>query len=244
MTNWVTIYDCAQITRSTGALPVMAHAEEEVEEMVSIASAFVINIGTLTPDLIESALKAAKKANERGIPVILDAVGAGATRLRTDSTLKILEGSRVSVLKGNAGEIATLAGAGAEVKGVESIVAEGKPEDHGSLLAGKYCCTVAITGPQDVVTDGSRTFRILNGHPRMGEVVGTGCMSSSVIGCFVSVSDDVFTGTVHALSAYGIAGELTVPVSEGPMEFKHKLIDRMAILNRTDMDRMKVIPSE
>jgi len=242
LTNWVTIYDCAQVTRATGALPVMAHAREEVEEMVSIASALVINIGTLTKDFIDSSLLAAKRAQKKGIPVVLDAVGAGATNLRTESALQLLNDARISVLKGNAGEIATLAGAKAEVKGVESIDVEGDTAEHGRILAERYGCTVAITGPKDTVTDGKRTAHVLNGHPLMGQVVGTGCMVTSVIGCFVAVNPDSFRGSVHALTAFGIAGEKAAITSNAPMEFKMNIMDAMTMLIQEDAESMRVIP--
>ncbi len=243
ITNWVTIYDCAQITRATGALPVMAHAKEEVEEMVSLASSLVINIGTLTPELIESAVLALKRANERDIPVILDAVGAGATRLRTESAMKIIKNGGISVLKGNAGEIATLAGADAEVRGVESMDVKGDIAEIAEKLAGENDFVVAITGKEDTVTDGKRTVKVLNGHEMMSMVVGTGCMAASVIGSFLAVSDDVLKGSAYALSAYGIAGELAAVNSKGPMEFKHRLMDRMALLSEKDCGRMRVITS-
>ena len=127
ITNWVTIYDCAHATRCIGALPVMAHAKEEVEQMTGIAQALVLNIGTLTPELVEAMILAGKQANRNSIPVVLDAVGAGATDLRTDKAMEIMDAVHVDVIKGNAGEIATVAGGSAEVKGVESMGVEGDP---------------------------------------------------------------------------------------------------------------------
>ncbi|MBW1677296.1 MAG: hydroxyethylthiazole kinase [Deltaproteobacteria bacterium] len=241
LTNWVTIYDCAQITRATGALPVMAHAKEEVEEMVMLAGALVLNIGTLTSEFIESAALALKKADEKGIPVVLDGVGVGATELRTKSSLRLINEGRIAVIKGNAGEIATLSGAGAEVKGVESVSVEGSIEEHAKSLALRTGSVVAVTGKEDFVTDGERTARVLNGHSLMGEVVGTGCMAASVIGSFVSVSKNAFTGTVCALSAYGIAGEIAAEKANAPMEFKHRLMDAVYGLNEDNMKRARVV---
>ncbi|GAG58704.1 unnamed protein product [marine sediment metagenome] len=137
ITNWVTIYDCANIVRAIGALPVMAHAIEEVEQMTSISSALVLNIGTLTVDLAESMILAGKKANEKNIPVILDAVGAGATDLRTNKAAEILEKVKISVLKGNSSEIGTIAGAEAETKGVEAISVKGNLVEISKKLASK-----------------------------------------------------------------------------------------------------------
>ena len=240
ITNWVTIYDCAQITRATGALPVMAHAIEEVEEMVSLASSLVINIGTLTSDFIDSAILALRRATEKNIPVVLDAVGAGATSFRTNSAMKILENGKISVLKGNAGEIATLAGLEAEVRGVESINVKGKPVEGAVKLARKYNNVVVITGKEDIVTDGENVVKVLNGHEMMNSVVGTGCMATSVIGSFVAVSGSPMKGSVYALSAFGIAGEIAAEVSSGPIEFKHRMMDSMAKLTVKDCEKMRV----
>ena len=131
ITNWVTIYDCANITRTIGALPVMAHAVEESGDMVSIASALVLNIGTLTPKLIESMVCAGKVANQLEIPIVLDAVGAGATKLRTDSAHRLMSEVKIDIIKGNSAEIGTLAGVDAEVKGVEAMGVKGDPIEIG-----------------------------------------------------------------------------------------------------------------
>lgn len=219
LTNWVTINDCAQVTRHWGCLPVMAHALEEVEEMAGFAGALVLNIGTLTPEFIEAMLKAAAAANKKGAPVVLDAVGAGATKLRTDSCRRLLNEVRIDVVKGNAGEVGTLAGVQAEVRGVESIGVRGEPTDFARSLAKNLDAVVAITGKTDVVSDGKRTLKLHYGHPMMGTVVGTGCVSASTIGCFVAVGPDKTLATAAALGAYGIAGERAAKKSEGPGDF-------------------------
>ncbi len=237
ITNWVTISECASMTRSLGALPIMAHAPEEVEEMVGIADSLVLNIGTLTTELIDAMILAGKKANSQDKPVVLDAVGAGATKLRTESTRKILDEVQITVIKGNAGEIATLAGAQAEVKGVESISHEGDVVDHALSLARDLDCTVVATGVEDIITNGSKTFIVKNGHPRMGEVVGTGCMAASVIGAFIAITDDVTQATANAMVIYGIAGELAGHRAEGPGTMKMHMFD--TIMNITAEDIRK-----
>jgi hydroxyethylthiazole kinase len=237
ITNWVTISECASITRSLGALPVMAHAAEEVDEMVSISGALVLNIGTLTPELIDSMVRAGKKANELGKPIVLDAVGAGATRLRTESARRILDGMKVAVIKGNAGEIATLAGASAEVRGVESVSVDGDPASHAKSLATSERCTVVITGPVDTVTDGKRTFLIRNGHPRMGEVVGTGCMAASVIGAFAAVEKDAAVAAACAMAVYGLAGEMAAKDAKGPGSMKQNMFDCIMAITPLDVQK-------
>jgi hydroxyethylthiazole kinase len=238
ITNWVTIYDCAQMTRATGALPVMAHAEEEVEDMVSISSALVLNIGTLTPELVRAMVRAGRKANGRKIPVVLDAVGAGATPLRTNACKELMSGVRFSVVKGNAGEVATLAGAEAEVRGVESGRVGGDVAELAAGLAKAVNASVAVTGAVDIVTDGLATYRVANGSPMMGRVVGTGCMAGSVIAAFCAVEKDAALAAAHALACYGIAGQLAAEdgASKGPSSFKTAFIDRMESLSREDVD--------
>jgi len=196
-----------------GALPIMAHAKQEVAEMVGIAGALVINIGTLEPDWIDAMEIAGQRANELGIPVILDPVGAGATRLRTDSSKRLLETVKVSIVRGNAGEVATLAGIASEVRGVESIGASADPAEIAGSFAATYGCVVAITGRVDVVSDGSRLARINNGHPLLGKVVGTGCMSTTMVACFAAVDSDSVVAAVGGLAAFGIAGEVAAEAS-------------------------------
>jgi len=219
ITNWVTINDCAQIVRHWGCLPVMAHAVDEVAEMTGLAGALVLNIGTLTPELVEAMLVAARAANEKGIPVIVDAVGAGATRLRTNESKRLLEEAKVDILKGNAGEIATLAGVEAEVRGVESISVEGDPSATAKALAATLGGVVAMTGEVDIVSDGKRTFRIKGGHALMGRVVGTGCVGTSTVGCFATAGGDLLERTGEALACFGLAGERAAKIAKGPGDF-------------------------
>ncbi|MFH1126944.1 MAG: hydroxyethylthiazole kinase, partial [archaeon] len=168
ITNYVTVNECANITLAIGAAPVMAHAKEEVEEMVSISNALVLNIGTLDPAQIESMLLAGKKANELNIPIILDPCGAGATRLRTEAAKKLIKQLKIAIIKGNAGEIGTLAEVEAEVHGVESGGMFGDTQKVAQSLAKKTGSTVVITGKIDIVADKDRIYRIENGSPMTG----------------------------------------------------------------------------
>lgn len=224
ITNWVTIRDCAQITRQWGCLPVMAHATEEVEEMTGLAGALVLNIGTLTPPVTEAMEKAAAAANRRGIPVILDVVGAGATRLRTEAARRLIQAARIDVLKGNAGEIGTLAGLTAEVRGVEAMSVKGDIKAAARELAKKLGNVVAVTGAVDVVTDGQKVIEVRAGHPLMGRVVGTGCVSTSTVGCFATAGRDLLRLTALAFAVFGIAGERAAEEAAGPGSFMAALI--------------------
>jgi hydroxyethylthiazole kinase len=238
ITNWVTIYDCANIVRAFGALPVMAHAIEESADMARIAGALVLNIGTLTPELVESMIAAGRSANERGIPVVLDAVGVGATRLRNEKAAELLEEIRIDIIKGNASEIARLAGEAVTTKGVEATAVEGDLAAVAKRLAKAQSAVVVITGREDIVTDGVRLFLVRNGHAMMGTIVGTGCMASSVIGAFAAVERDYAKAAVAALVCFGIAGELAAARSEGPGSFKTALYDEVYALNAEMIGRM------
>jgi hydroxyethylthiazole kinase len=241
ITNWVTIYDCANITLAFGALPVMAHAREEVEEMAGIASALVLNIGTLTPELVDSMVLAAKKANEKRIPVVLDAVGAGATKLRTQKALEIIEKTRVDIIKGNSSEIATLAGAKAQTRGVEAGAFEGNPLELAKKLALQTSSVVVITGKEDIISNGKKSFLIKNGHESMGTIVGTGCMATSVIACFAASEKDYAIAAASALSAFGIAGELAAQKSKGSGSFKQCFYDAVSMLDEKKISEMQKI---
>lgn len=235
ITNYVTVNDCANVTLCIGAAPVMAHAREEVAEMVSMASALVLNIGTLDHGQVESMLAAGAEAGERGIPIILDPVGAGATMLRTEAARKLLHKLHVSVLKGNAGEIAVLAGAEGKVRGVDSLGVRGDPAEIARKLAGALGIVVAVSGATDVVTDGERTLLVDNGHPMMGMVSGTGCMAASVAGAFAAVTRDGVASTAAALAALGLAGERAAAKCDTPASYKIALIDETYRLKPEDL---------
>jgi hydroxyethylthiazole kinase len=230
ITNWVTINDCAQVVRHWGCLPVMAHAREEVEDMVGLASALVLNIGTLTPELVAAMLLAAKAANRKGIPVVLDAVGAGATWLRTAETRRLIIDAHIDVLKGNAGEIATIAGMQAEVRGVESISVGGDIGEAARALAARLKNVVAVTGAVDLVTDGEALLEVAYGDPMMGRVVGTGCISASTIGCFNAAGPDLLHRTAEGLASLGVAGERAAKVCRGPGDFMACLFNEIFAL--------------
>lgn len=238
ITNWVTISDCANVVKVFGASPVMAHSIEEVSEMTKIASALVLNIGTLTPQLVESMKKAVKTANEKGIPVILDVCGAGATKLRDEKCFELLKETKIDVLKGNASEIARIAGEKVQTKGVEAMEVKKDLVKIAQSLAQKYACIVVITGKEDIVADKGRVLMVANGHQMMSQIVGTGCMAASVIGTFCAVEKDYVKAAAGALACFGVAAELAVEDSRGPMDFKNKLFDEIFNLNQEKVERM------
>jgi hydroxyethylthiazole kinase len=237
LTNWVTIYDCAQVVKVFGASPVMAHAPEEVEEMVGIASALVLNIGTLTVELVASMKTAARRANARGIPVVLDACGAGATRLRDQKCLELLDEAHVDIVKGNASEVARLAGEAVTTRGVDAAEVSKSLVEVARGLARARRCAVVITGAEDVVSDGETTLLVRNGHPLMGRVVGTGCMAASVIGTFAAVGQGRAEAAAAGLACYEVAAEQAARACGGPGSFKDALFDAVARLDAATVGR-------
>jgi hydroxyethylthiazole kinase len=236
ITNYVVMNETANATLALGALPVMAHAPEEVEEMVGLAGALVLNIGTLSGHWIEAMLAAGWAANARGIPVVLDPVGAGATAFRTDTARRILDEVQVAVVRGNAGEVATLVGVEAEVRGVESVASAADPADLARLAAGTLGVIASVTGPVDHVSDGNQTAAIANGDPMLGRVTGTGCMSSAITGCFLAVAGSPFDAAVEALVAFGVAGEDAARDAKGPGSFHVNLYDALAALDPATLE--------
>jgi len=228
LTNYVTVNLVANVTLCTGALPVMAHAVEEVEEMASVASSLVINMGTLDPEWIEAMVRAGKEANRRNIPVVFDPVGAGATSFRTEMPERLLSEIDFAAIAGNAGEIATLAGMQAEVRGVESIGGDARTAVVKAARA--LGATVAATGPTDYVSDGETLFAIENGHRLMGRIVGSGCASTAAIGCFATVGGANAATVAGALAYFGRAGELAAENSDGPGTFEPRFLDALAAL--------------
>ena len=237
ITNYVVMNETANATLALGALPVMAHAIEEVEEMVGLAGALVLNIGTLSGPWVESMLRAGKAASARGIPVVLDPVGAGATRFRTETALRLLDVVDVTVLRGNAGEVASLVGVEAEVRGVESIGTGQSAAELARAAARRFQCVASVTGPVDHVSDGEAAVAVANGHELLATVTGTGCMSSALTGCFLAAKpDEPLAAAAEALVAFGVAGEDAAEGARGPGSFHVGLYDALAALDPETLD--------
>jgi hydroxyethylthiazole kinase len=227
ITNFVVMNATANALLACGASPVMAHAENEVEEMVAFAGALVLNIGTLTNAWVAAMLKAGRRATQLGKPIVLDPVGSGATKLRTDAAKAILGQTNVSVVRGNASEILSLSGRDAAIKGVDSC----NSVEDAAWVAGELSlelgATLAITGPIDLVTDGRRAVFIEGGHPLMPFVTGTGCTASALVGAFLAVDPDPVSATATALAFLGLAGERAGARAEGPGSFQVHLLDAL-----------------
>ena len=230
ITNFVTMNAVANVTLAAGALPVMAHAREEVEEMASAADALVLNLGTLWPEQVEAMLRAGNRANRKRIPVVLDPVGAGATTLRSASAQRLMHQLSIGIVRGNAAEMAVLAGGEAKIRGVESVAGSADASAAALAVARHFECVAVVTGAVDTITDGRRVLRVANGHPTMTGVTGTGCMATAVIACFAAVEKDLALASAAALAVYGLAGEQAAQTAQGPGSFAVALLDAMANL--------------
>ena len=232
MTNYVTVNDVANALLAIGASPIMSDDCHDVEDIVSISKALVLNIGTLNARTIDSMLLAGKKANTLGIPVILDPVGAGASAYRNATTERILREVKLTALRGNLSEVSFVAGLEVSTKGVDSSDADADKDAVAvaKTVAKKLGCTVAITGAVDTITDGTRVVQIHNGHPMLSKVTGTGCLTSGLTGAFVAAGEDTVYACAAAIAATGMAGEIAYEQAgdKGTGSFHIALIDALS----------------
>jgi hydroxyethylthiazole kinase len=227
ITNFVVMNYTANALLAMGASPVMAHGRNEVEDMVALADALVLNIGTLNEDWIASMIKAGKKASKQKIPIVLDPVGSGATPLRTNTASKIIAETGVRVIRGNASEILSLRHTRSKTRGVESMHSVEEAAQTAKILAPELKTTLAMTGLVDLITDGKRIIRVSNGHPLMGYVTGTGCTATVIIAAFLTVDDDPVSASATALAYWGLAGEVAAQKAFGPGSFMIQMLDAL-----------------
>lgn len=241
ITNFVVMNNTANALLSIGASPVMAHALEEVEEMVQIASSLVINIGTLNPQWVEGMIKAGKAALERGIPVIFDPVGAGATSYRTNVCKQILEICKPAIIRGNASEIMALVNKRTQTKGVDSTETSNSALDSAQQLALKSGAIVVISGPTDYITDGTHTEVVINGDPLMTRVTGMGCTATAITGAFAAVNPNRLEAATHAMAVMSIAGELAAAKASGNGSMQVFFLDELHNMNdNTLLNNLKI----
>jgi hydroxyethylthiazole kinase len=245
ITNYVTVNDCANITLAIGASPIMADAIEEVADITAISQALVLNIGTLNERTIASMLVAGKTANNKGIPVILDAVGAGASKLRNDTTLRLIKEIKLSILRGNISEIRFIAGLHSQTNGVDAhaldISATDSVIDIAKEVSKKYSCVVVISGAKDVVSAGEKVCCIENGNVMLGSLTGTGCMSASLLGALCgTVPNNPYQAAICATLCMGISGEIAYEKTKelGNGSFRVALHDAMSQLNDITIERL------
>ncbi len=244
ITNYVTVNDCANITLAIGASPIMADAIEEASDIAGISSALVLNMGTLNERTVASMLAAGQAAGEAGVPVIFDPVGAGASKFRNETALRLLNEVKISVIRGNISEVRFLAGMHSETKGVDASENDFQNNQDAiqvaKNLADKWNCVVTITGAVDVVTNGKETICIENGHPMLSTITGTGCMCTSLIGSFCGASPNLpLEATAAALLVMGIAGEISYERAGeiGNGSFRAALHDSVSRMDAEILDR-------
>ncbi len=241
ITNYVVMESTANGLLAIGASPIMAHALDEVDCIVKIANSLVLNIGTLSPVWIQGMMRALKSANSKGISVILDPVGAGATSYRTETAHSILNQGAVQAIRGNASEIASLSGIQTLTKGVDSVLNSRDCYTEAKLLASKNSCVVWMSGQTDVVTDGKSSILIHNGHPLMGKVIGMGCLATAITGAFLAINQNAFLGCAHAAIIMGVVGEIAAEKCKGPGSFKSEFLDTLYSLSLNEIEeRMRV----
>jgi len=255
ITNYVTVNDCANIILACGGSPIMADDYDEVEEITSICNSLVINIGTLNERTVRSMIKSGKKANELGVPVILDPVGAGASAFRSDTVRNLLEEVRFSVIRGNISEMKTVYEGSGSTKGVDAALTDAIKESNlneviklAQDLSEKTGAVIAITGAVDIVADENKAYVIRNGHEMMSQITGTGCMLTAVIATFCGANpEQLLASTEAAVCAMGISGELayqkTIRTNGGTSSFRTYLIDYMSIINTSLLKEASKIES-
>jgi len=240
ITNYVVMDLTANALLAISASPIMAHALEEIEDIIPLAKSVVINIGTLDNHWITCMHQAIKVANKLNVPVILDPVGAGATKFRTDTILTFLQENQISVLRGNAAEIMALARVNIQSKGVDSQYGSHAAIEACPFLVNKYKCVVVVSGATDTIQANNDIAYVKNGHAMMTNVTGMGCTASAIIGAFCAVNQDYFTASINAMAAMGIAGELAAAQSEGPASLRVNFIDQLYLLNEENIQRAKI----
>lgn len=238
LTNYVTVNDCANITLAVGASPIMADDQAEAADIAAMANAVVLNIGTLNSRTVDSMLKAGRRANAMGVPVILDPVGAGASRLRNDALEQLLSRVQLTVVRGNLSEIRYLAGVAAQARGVDVSEADRalSLEDQEQAVraaAQRLGCVAVVSGAVDLVSDGERVLSLEGGHPMMSRITGTGCMGTSVVGACCGAWKQPLEAAATAAAIMNAAGETAYERAgdKGTGSFRMALLDAVSQLD-------------
>ena len=243
ITNYVVMNTTANALLAVGASPIMAHAIEEIGDLIGIADALVLNIGTLSASWVASMRKAGEAARIRALPTVLDPVGVGASRMRTETALALLDAARPAVVRGNPSEILALARAAgcseerAGTKGVDSVHTADAARSAAQALAKRHACTVVVSGPTDLVTDGESTVFLTGGSPLMPRVTGMGCTASALVGAFATVAESPLEAAVSAMAVMSGAGEIAALHAGGPGSFQVHFLDALYTLAETDLAR-------
>jgi hydroxyethylthiazole kinase len=235
ITNYVVMNSTANVLLAMGASPIMAHAPEEIEDIMVISNSMVINIGTLSKHWIEAMELAARIAKITKKPFVLDPVGAGATKLRTETACNIIQQSVPTVIRGNASEILALSPQGGTTRGVDSIHTVEDALDAAKTIARSLGTVIAVTGEKDIVTDGEKSLVVTGGHCLMSYVTGTGCAASVIVGAFLAEEKDPVTAAASALAFLGLAGEKAAAEAPAPGSFWTKVIDALYAITPAEL---------
>ena len=235
ITNYVVMNNTANALLSIGASPVMAHAVDEVAEMVNIASALVINIGTLDAEWVKAMLIAGEAAKVKKVPIIFDPVGAGATLYRTRVCRQILEECKPSIIRGNASEIMALVNSNVKTKGVDSTSSSDSALDSAKTLADETGAVVVISGQTDYITNGQITEMVSNGNTLMSWVTGMGCTATSIVAAFAAINPNMLEAATHGMAIMGISGELAAAKSQGNGSMQVHFLDELFNLNENTL---------
>lgn len=241
ITNFVVMNYTANALLAVGASPVMAHAVEEVADMVTIAGALVVNIGTLSPLWVEGMKKAMLAAAKLGKPIILDPVGAGATPYRNQVLSDLLATAAPTLIRGNGSEILALAGTNIKTKGVDSTASSIDSIQAARLLSDKYGCVVSVSGATDVIVSGEKVAYVENGVPLMTRVTGMGCSASAIAGAFSAVQPDAFEAAVSAAALMGVCGEKAFEKAKLPGSFQIAFLDALAEVTPEVLERLAIV---
>jgi hydroxyethylthiazole kinase len=237
ITNYVVMNSTANALLAIGASPVMIHAEEEVEDMAAMASALVINIGTISAPWVRGMFKAFAKARSKGVPVVIDPVGAGATPYRTRTIRDLINADQPTIIRGNASEIMALTDDRLKTKGVDSTAASDEALHAAHSISEKHKCAVCISGAVDYIVFGDRMMKIANGHPMMTKVTGLGCTATAICGALAAVEKDALMAATKAMAVMGIAGEMAAAKSPGPGSLQMHFLDILYTLSEKDISR-------
>lgn len=235
ITNYVVMNTTANALLAVGASPVMAHAVEEVTDLTGIAQALVINIGTLSEHWVEAMVKAGKEANRLNIPIVLDPVGSGASKYRTNTSKMLIQEIHPSIIRGNASEIRSLLSSGQGPKGVDSIHTPDEILEDAKTLSKSSGSVISISGPVDLIVEGDKVARVSNGHPIMTKVTGMGCAASALTGAFAAINPSKFQAAACAMALMGIAGEMAAEKSTGPGSFQVNFLDTLYTIKESDI---------
>lgn len=237
ITNFVSMDFAANTLLAAGMSPAMVHAPDEVEEFVGVSSGLLINVGTLSSEWVASMKLAVMKAKAMGTPWVLDPVGVGATEYRTKVCTDLLR-LGPTVVRGNASEIAALAGVASSTRGVDSTMASSDAADVAAALAAEFGCVVAVSGATDFVTDGTRTVKVENGVPMLCDITATGCSVTALIAGYVAANPDCpLLATATALSSFGVAAEQGAKSAAGPGSLRVNLLD--GLYNMTEAELLR-----